>query len=39
MPKETWQKALLLGEDMIDDPNIIYHINKLINKKIDNAKI
>ena len=39
MPKETWQKALLLGEDMINDPNIIYHINKLINKKIDNAKI
>lgn len=39
MPKETWQKALLLGEQMINEPNIIYHINKLINKKIDNAKI
>ena len=39
IPKETWQKALLLGEDMINEPNIIYHINKLINKKIDNAKI
>ena len=39
IPKEIWQKALLLGEDMINEPNIIYHINKLINKKIDNAKI
>ena len=39
IPKETWQKALLLGEEMINEPNIIYHINKLINKKIDNAKI
>ena len=39
IPKETWQKALLLGEQMINEPNIIYHINKLINKKIDNAKI
>jgi hypothetical protein len=38
-PKEVWQKALLCSEDMINDPYIIYNINKLIRKKIDNAKI
>lgn len=39
IPKETWQKALLCSEDMINDSYIIYNINKLIRKKIDNAKI
>ena len=39
IPKETWQKALLSSEDMINDSYIIYNINKLIRKKIDNAKI
>ena len=38
-PKEVWQKALLASEDMINDSYIIYNINKLIRKKIDNAKI
>lgn len=39
MPKEVWQKALLCSENMINDSYIIYNINKLIRKKIDNAKI
>lgn len=39
IPKEVWQKALLCSENMINDPYIIYNINKLIRKKIDNAKI
>ncbi len=39
IPKENWQKALLCSEDMINDSYIIYNINKLIHKKIDNAKI
>lgn len=39
IPKETWQKALLSSQDMINDSYIIYNINKLIRKKIDNAKI
>ena len=39
IPKETWQKALILSSDMINDSYIIYNINKLIRKKIDTAKI
>lgn len=39
IPKETWQKALLVSPEMINDSYIIYNINKLIRKKIDNAKI
>ena len=39
MPKETWQKALLIDKEMINDSYIIHNINKLIHKKIDNAKI
>lgn len=39
IPRETWQKALLCDEEMINDSYIIYNVNKLIRKKIDNAKI
>lgn len=39
LPKETWQKALLVDEEMLNDSYIIHNINKLIRKKIDNAKI
>ena len=39
IPFETWQKVLTLSPDMINDSYIIYNINKLIRKKIDNAKI
>lgn len=39
IPKETWQKTLLVDEEMLNDSYIIHNINKLIRKKIDNAKI
>lgn len=39
LPKETWQKALLVDKEMLNDSYIIHNINKLIRKKIDNAKI
>ena len=38
-PQETWEKALLLNSQMINDGYIITKLNKLIKKKIDEAKI
>lgn len=37
--KETWQKVLMLDPQMINDQYIINKLNKLIKKKIDEAKI
>ena len=37
--KETWQKVLMLDKSTLNDGYIIQNINKLIRKKIDNAKM
>ena len=39
IPKETWQKVLLVDKEVLNDSYIVHNINKLIRKKIDNAKI